>query len=77
MYLALTMKAKQINTLKLKALSMLHMIGVQNKNINAWKQLSIAIGTKNVPCIQSLVATENRAGSSVFVIIEKVQWAAQ
>jgi hypothetical protein len=77
MYSALTAKAKQINTLKLKALSTLRMIGVRNKNIDAWKRLSIAIGTENVPRIRSLVAAENRAGSSVFAILEKVQRAAQ
>ena len=77
MYSALTTKAKQINSLKLKALSSLHMIGVRNKNIDAWKRLSIAIGTENVPRMRSLVAAENRAGASVFAILEKVQRAAQ
>ena len=76
MYSALTAKTKQINTLKLKALSTLRTIGVRNKHIDAWKRLSIAIGTENIPRIRSLVAAENRAGVSVFSIIEKVQRAA-
>jgi hypothetical protein len=76
MYSALTARAEQINTLKLKSLSTLRTIGVRNKHIDAWKRLSIAIGTENVPRIRSLVAAENRAGASVFSIIEKVKRAA-
>ena len=69
-------KTRQINTLKLRALNSAMTIGVRNRHLAAWKRMAAAIGREDVPRIQSLMAAQTRAGTSVFSIIEKVDQAA-
>jgi hypothetical protein len=70
-------KTHIINRLKLQALNAARMIGVRNRHLSAWKRLSMAIGHEDIPRIRSLMATQSRAGASVFTMLEKIDQAAR
>ena len=53
------------------------MMGVRNRHIEGWKRLAIAVSTENIPRIKSLMAVAQRAGASVFSILERIKQAAQ
>ena len=46
---SLERKNKIINNLKLKSLSISHMLGVRNCPIEGWKRLAIVVSTENIP----------------------------
>lgn len=70
-------KTHIINQLKLQSLSAALKIGVWNQHLAAWKQLSMAIGHEDIPCIWSLMAMQYCTGPSIFTILEKIDQAAQ
>ena len=70
-------KTHIINRLKLQALNAARKIGVRNRHLAAWKRLSMAIGREDIPRIRSLMATQSRAGASVFTMLEKIDQAAR
>lgn len=74
---SLRRKAHIINRLKLQSLNAARKIGVRNRHLAAWKRLSIAIGREDIPRIRSLMATQHRAGASVFTMLEKIDQAAR
>jgi hypothetical protein len=76
MFAALQRKTKIINNLKLRALNNAASIGVRNRHLQAWKRLAMAIGSSDIPRIHALMATQVRAGASVFSILEKLDLAA-
>ena len=69
-------KSHIINRLKLQSLNAARKIGVRNRHLAAWKRLSMAIGREDIPRIRSLMATQYRAGASVFTMLEKIDQAA-
>ena len=73
----LRQKTHIINRLQLQSLNAARKIGVRNQHLAAWKRLSMAIGQEDIPCIQSLMATQSRAGASVFTMLEKIDQAAR
>jgi len=75
MYASLKKKDKQFNNLKLRSLNNAATIGVQNRHFDGWKRLAMAIGKEDIPRIRSLMATQTRAGASLFLIIEKIDKA--
>ena len=77
MFSSLERKNEIINNLKLKSLSISRMLGVRNRRIEGWKRLAIAVSTENIPRIKSLMAVAQRAGASVFSILERIKQAAQ
>ena len=52
-------------------------MGVRNRHLAAWKRLSMAIGREDIPRIRSLMATQHRAGASIFTMLEKIDQAAR
>lgn len=70
-------KSHIINRLKLESLNAARKIGVRNRHLAAWKRLSMAIGREDIPRIRSLMATQHRAGASVFTMLEKIDQAAR
>lgn len=74
---SLQKKTLIINRLKLQSLNAARKIGMRNRHLAAWKRLSMAIGREDIPRIQSLMATQHRAGASVFTILEKIDQAAR
>ena len=74
---SLRQKTLIINRLKLQALNAARKIGIRNRHLAAWKRLSMAIGREDIPRIRSLMATQQRAGASVFTILEKIDQAAR
>jgi hypothetical protein len=69
-------KSHFLNHLKLQSLNAVHKIGIQNQHLAEWKQLSMAVGHKDIPCIQSLMATQHHAGASVFTMLKIFDQAA-
>lgn len=77
MFSTLERKNEIINALKLKSLAASRMLGVRNRHIDGWKRLAIAISTENIPRIKTLMATAQRAGDSVFSILDRIKKTAQ
>lgn len=76
MHAALKRKTKIINNLRLRALNSAVSIGVRNRQIKAWKRMSIAMSQSDIPRMRALMATQVRAGASVHTILEKIDQAA-
>ncbi|TDL20018.1 hypothetical protein BD410DRAFT_899810 [Rickenella mellea] len=66
-----------IENLRLTALNTGRSLTTRNRHIEGWKRLVLAIGSSDIPRIQSLLRTAENNATGVFGLLQKVDQAAR